>query len=88
MGNRYHHGLAKRYDRNHQKKREALKAVVALGRTPCARCGELIGSREPWDLDHLGGVGGNSAPSHRRCNRGQPKKRAAYDPPPRPSTVW
>jgi hypothetical protein len=60
----------RRYGPRHRALRKELARDVERGSYPCARCGEVIDSSEPWDLDHddsnprlyLG-------PAHRRCNR-------------------
>jgi len=36
----------------HRNLRRSLVPVVALGRTPCARCGKLILPGQDWDLGH------------------------------------
>lgn len=57
----------------HRDGRRALEPIVALGRTPCVRCGRLILPGEPWDLGHPDeeSPGG---PEHAHCNRGAPAR--------------
>lgn len=63
-----------RYSSGHQRLRRAWARKVATGTVRCARCGELISPREPWDLDHLDErPNGERAPSHRACNRATAK---------------
>jgi len=55
--------------------------MVKAGIVRCARCGELIEPREPWDLGHFDGSGKTlySGPEHRRCNRAtETHKRRRY----------
>ena len=49
--------------------RRRLAPLVAKGTVPCARCGDLIGAGESWELDHRDDGRGYLGPSHRRCNR-------------------
>lgn len=73
-----------RYGNQHQVLRRRWKPTVATGTVHCARCGELIGADQQWDLDHLDN--GESRPSHATCNRGAPGLRR--DPPADPITRW
>ena len=57
----------------HRTMRRRLGSVVATGTVPCARCGDLIGAGERWELDHRDD-GRGYGPSHFRCNR-----RAGWD---------
>src|SRR5262245_854053 len=58
------------YGRGHQLLRRDWAVVVAAGRQPCARCGELIRPTDPWDLGHADGDRTRDAgPVHRWCNR-------------------
>jgi hypothetical protein len=59
---------AARYGAAHRALRARLAPVVAQGSTPCARCGEVIGPGEEWQLDHRDDGKGWLGPSHRRCN--------------------
>jgi hypothetical protein len=59
-----------KYDGNHPITRKRLEPVVALGQTPCSRCGQLIRRGQLWDLDHDDARPGfYLGPSHRSCNR-------------------
>jgi hypothetical protein len=49
--------------------RKRLARVVATGTVKCARCDELIGPYDNWDLDHRDDGRGWLGPSHRSCNR-------------------
>ena len=42
--------------------------VVAAGDVRCARCNEVIGPGEEWQLDHRDDGRGWLGPSHKRCN--------------------
>jgi hypothetical protein len=48
--------------------RARLAPAVAAGTVRCARCGELIGQGEKWELDHRDDGRGWLGPSHQRCN--------------------
>jgi hypothetical protein len=48
--------------------RKRLEPVVARGEIACARCGQMIGQGEEWQLDHRDDGRGRLGPSHRRCN--------------------
>ena len=48
--------------------RRRLEPVVALGETPCVRCGELIEPGSKWHLDHRDDGRGWLSPSHASCN--------------------
>lgn len=58
-----------RYGMAHKTMRKRLAPVVALGKTQCARCGELIEPGEKWELDHRDDGRGWLGPSHSKCNR-------------------
>lgn len=54
-----------KYGGEHQALRKQWAPIVALGHTPCSRCGQpIIG---PFDMDH---IDGRDIPAHPRCNRG------------------
>lgn len=58
------------YGRAHQRARARLAPLVATGTVVCARCGELIGAGEDWDLGHDDNDRLRySGPEHARCNR-------------------
>src|SRR3954467_1406990 len=58
------------YGPAHVALRAELAPHVAAGGVRCARCGELIGAGEPWDLGHGDGDRSRWAgPEHARCNR-------------------
>lgn len=58
------------YGGPHQTLRAELAPMVAAGGVRCARCNELIGPGEPWDLGHVDHDRSRYAgPEHRRCNR-------------------
>jgi hypothetical protein len=60
----------KGYGRRHRELRERYKPIVLAGGVRCARCHELIGPTEPWDLGHVPGDRSRySGPEHARCNR-------------------
>ena len=42
--------------------------MVATGTVRCARCHELIGREEKWELDHRDDGRGWLGASHQRCN--------------------
>lgn len=71
-----------RYGHKHRKLREKVAVQVAQGGVACARCGGLIESWQPFDLDHddddptryLG-------PSHRACNRATAEPESYVDDP-------
>ena len=52
----------------HRAMRARLEPVVATGEVGCARCGQLIGQGEEWQLDHRDDGRGWLGPSHRQCN--------------------
>jgi hypothetical protein len=80
---------ARGYGRVHQVVRARLAPYVAMGTTPCARCGELIAPGQPWDLGHDDGDRRRyTGPEHRRCNRATRSRRRAIDPPGRSATRW
>ena len=54
-----------RYGGKYQAERKRLAPLVAVGDTPCGRCGGLIDG--PWDLDHH--PSGALIPAHQACNR-------------------
>jgi hypothetical protein len=59
---------ARGYGTAHRKRRELLAPLVAAGRIRCARCNELIGPDEPWDLGHVDGDRSRySGPEHRHA---------------------
>ena len=60
-----------RYGPAHRRLRAQLASRVRAGLAVCARCGEPIDPREPWDLGHApgGGPRAYSGPEHARCNR-------------------
>jgi hypothetical protein len=66
MGRRSH---SEKYGVVHKTMRRRLTPVVATGTVPCARCGDLIGATERWELDHRDDGQGYLGPSHFRCNR-------------------
>jgi hypothetical protein len=53
----------------HRKTRARLKPYVEAGLINCARCGQRINPREPWDLDHSDDRAMYLGASHARCNR-------------------
>ena len=57
-----------RYGSPHRLMRKRLEPLVATGTVPCARCGELIGAHELWELDHRDDGRGWLGPSHQRGN--------------------
>jgi hypothetical protein len=57
-----------RYGQAHRAMRARLTPLVARGTVACARCGQLIGSDEKWELDHRDDGHGWLGPSHQRCN--------------------
>ena len=58
------------YGPQHRREREQWARIVAMGKTPCRRCRELIEAGEPWDLGHPDDdCDYPKAPEHRRCNR-------------------
>jgi hypothetical protein len=61
----------KGYGTPHRRLRRQLAPIVATGTVRCARCGELIGARERWDLGHLDGGAPDEyqGPEHVRCSR-------------------
>ena len=59
---------SQRYGAAHRALRARLAPVVATGTVKCARCDELIGPDEKWELDHRDDGRGWLGPSHRRCN--------------------
>lgn len=78
----------KRYGHRHRRTREAWVRRVASGSVKCARCGEPISPREPWDLGHVDGSDhAYQGPEHSSCNRAA-GARASRDPRPRPKTRW
>jgi hypothetical protein len=59
---------SQRYGAAHRAMRMRLEPVVATGEIACARCGQMIGQGEEWQLDHRDDGRGWLGPSHRRCN--------------------
>ncbi len=81
------------YGSQHQQLRARLAPVVALGTTPCVRCGLLIRPGQAWDLGHVDGSGKreHAGPEHTSCNRSAGAKlrnTRALDPAPQPMTAW
>jgi hypothetical protein len=71
------------YGHPHQALRQRWAPLVAAGGVRCARCGELIGPREPWDLGHVDSDRSRYAgPEHSSCNRATARHRAARVVPP------
>lgn len=61
---------ARGYDRKHDQLRKQWAPIVATGKVECAKCGQVIGADEPWDLGHTDDRRGWTGPEHaRRCNR-------------------
>jgi hypothetical protein len=52
----------------HTAMRRRLAPLVAGGTVRCARCTELIGPGEKWELDPRDDGRGWLGPSHQRCN--------------------
>jgi hypothetical protein len=80
-----------RYRGTHRRVRAWWAPQVATGRVACCRCGELIGAREQWHLDHTDDGRGWRGPAHAVCNtraggtrsatlRAQRKRRTVMDP--------
>ena len=67
-----------RYGRPHRRVRERHAREIALGIVMCARCGEPIDPREPWDLGHDDlNPAEYAGPEHVKCNRGTAGRGAA-----------
>lgn len=67
----------KGYDARHKALRNRLKPIVAEGKTPCARCGQLIKAGESWDLGHDDDDRSlYSGPEHAACNRATAGRKA------------
>ena len=61
------------YGSVHQTIRARWAPRVATGTVPCARCGLVISTAEPWDLGHDDADRSRySGPEHRACNRARP----------------
>ena len=60
---------SQKYGPAHKAMRARLAPVVATGTVPCARCQELIGPEDRWELDHRDDGRGWLGPSHSSCNR-------------------
>ena len=60
-----------RYGPAHRRLRAQVASRVRADLAGCARCGEPMDPREPWDLGHAaaGGPRSYSGPEHARCNR-------------------
>lgn len=66
------------YGHGHRQLRAAWAADVALGVVRCARCRDLIGPADPWDMGHDDTDRGHySGPEHARCNRATAAHRVA-----------
>jgi hypothetical protein len=59
---------SQRYGMAHKAMRARLAPVLATGTVKCARCDELIGTDEKWELDHRDDGRGWLGCSHQRCN--------------------
>lgn len=58
------------YGYDHRQRRKELAPLVRSGRAVCARCGQLIGWMDKWDLGHVDGDRTRYAgPEHLACNR-------------------
>lgn len=58
------------YDAEHDRTRLAYAPEVATGTVRCARCGQLIGQAERWDVGHPDHES-SGGPEHADCNRGK-----------------
>jgi len=68
------------YGGAHRIERARLAVLVAQGGVSCARCGEPIGTNEPWDLGHTDDRTSWTGAEHASCNRadGARKRNALY----------
>ena len=79
---------SRKYSWTHKRLRAAWRPIVAMGTTPCARCGERIAAGAPWDLGHSDSDRTQyNGPEHRECNRATSKHRVQRQQLPQPKRV-